>query len=325
MPVVFCYSGQGSQFYRMGLPLFEEEPVFRRSMLEMDEHVKARLGVSVVDALYRHAPPATASGSFTQTLVTHPAIFMVQRAMTELLAAKGVRPDAVLGMSLGEFAAAAAAGALSVEHALDAVLLQAELLEDGCPEGGMMAVLGAPRLLETLPELAGSVTLVSVNAPEHFVLAGDRPTLERLRARLRELRVPAQLLPVSRAFHSAAIDGIAARFAAAAAALSAAAAPRVPLLSCAEGGAAAAFAPGPHLWRAVREPIRLRETVQAQAAQQRCLFVDLGPSGTVAALLRLMLAPGCGSRSQLTMDMLGRDRKHVDQLLQTMIHEGEKK
>ena len=313
-PLVFCYSGQGSQFYRMGLPLFEQEPMFRRTMLELDERVKARLGVSVVDMLYKDAPPPTASSSFTRTLVTHPAIFMVQRAMTELLAAKGVRPDAVLGMSLGEFAAAAAAGALGVEQALDAVLLQAELLEDGCPEGGMMAVLGAPRLLDTLPELAGSVTIVSVNAPEHFVLAGDRSTLERLRARLRELRVPAQLLPVSRAFHSAAIDGIAARFAAAVAGWPAAA-PRVPLLSCAAGGATAALAPGPHLWRAVREPIRLRETVQAQAVQQHSLFVDLGPSGTVAALLRLILAPGGGSRSQLTMDMLGNDLKHVDKLI----------
>ncbi|MGG2041218.1 acyltransferase domain-containing protein [Burkholderia gladioli] len=101
----------------MGQPLYEQAPVFRREMDRLDAVVVRDLaGLSLVDRLYREGRPR--SEPLDRTLVSHPAIFMVEYALARLLIESGVEPDAALGASLGAFIAAAVAGCLAPDDAL---------------------------------------------------------------------------------------------------------------------------------------------------------------------------------------------------------------
>src|SRR5687767_4157459 len=100
-PIVFLFAGQGSQYFHMGRELFERRPDFRAHMEELDAVARAVTGTSVLAALYD--PQRAKSDPFAYTPLTHPAIFMVEFALTQLLQNSGWRPDCVLGASLGSF------------------------------------------------------------------------------------------------------------------------------------------------------------------------------------------------------------------------------
>src|SRR5262245_6272077 len=133
------FSGQGSHYLQMGRALFDDNRIFRDWMMRLDDFVRQSSGTSVIETLYsdRHK----AGDSFDRTLLTHPAIFMVEYSLAQTLIDLGVQPDMVLGVSVGTFAAATVAGFLGVENALTAVMRQASALEENCEAGGMTAVL----------------------------------------------------------------------------------------------------------------------------------------------------------------------------------------
>src|SRR5687767_11016929 len=130
-PRVFMFSGQGSQYFQMGRPLFDGNACFRHWMQKMDRIALAHASRSVVEALYD--PRNGKSRPFDSLVLSHPAIFMVEYALARTLIESSIQPDLVLGASLGTFAAAAVAGAMSMEDALRAVLDQSAIIESCCP------------------------------------------------------------------------------------------------------------------------------------------------------------------------------------------------
>lgn len=123
---VFMFSGQGSNYFQMGRELFDRNQAFRDSMLQLDAVVRRAAGMSVIEILYG---PGQKTEVFDRTVLTHPAIFMVEYALAQTLMRAGVVPDVVLGTSLGSFAAAALAGFADVEEMLEIVIRQAQALE----------------------------------------------------------------------------------------------------------------------------------------------------------------------------------------------------
>src|SRR5689334_2107347 len=114
------FSGQGSQYFQMGCALFSQNPVFRSWMLRQDEIVRDLSGHSVIEMLYSQRN--SKSDPFTRTMLTHPAIFMVEHSLAQSLIESGVVPDMTLGSSLGSLAAATISQCVSVEDALTAVV-----------------------------------------------------------------------------------------------------------------------------------------------------------------------------------------------------------
>ena len=192
--VYFLFSGQGSQYYHMGAPLLRSRPIFRRWMEEFDERARPVTGLSLVDLLYDKS--ASKAAPLSRTLHSHPLIFMVEYALAADLIAAGCRPRGVLGMSLGECAAAAVAGILSPQDAFDLVLGQADLFERTCPPGGMLTVLAPAAFLTEAAGRTAGCSVVARNLERHGVIAGPRTGLEEIARKATAAGYVSQLLPV---------------------------------------------------------------------------------------------------------------------------------
>src|SRR5262249_53416470 len=163
---VFMYSGQGSQYYSMGKELYEHDAVFRRSMEACDGVPRSLTGKSIVAQLY---DDAKRRDELTDISISHPALFSVGYSLTQVLLDRKIQPDYVLGYSLGEYIAAAVAGALSLEDAMAIVVQQARLLSQGAAGGGMLTVLSPVDHFERNPSLYAGSTLACVNYDKNFV------------------------------------------------------------------------------------------------------------------------------------------------------------
>jgi bacillaene synthase trans-acting acyltransferase len=303
---VFMFSGQGSHYFHMGRELFEKNAVFRDWMLRLDGIPFRMSGLSVLETLYSGV---YAKGDpFDRTLLTHPAIFMVEYSLAQTLADQGVMPDVVLGASLGSFAAAAVAGVLSAEDALSAVMCQAEALERSCEAGGMIAILADPLLFEE-EFLGRHAALAAVNFASHFVITARRAELDAIEGELKRRNIGHQRLPVSFAFHSAWIDAAREPFVAAMRSVPRTAA-RLPLVCCDRAGMVSGLEDD-HLWDVVRRPIRFREAIAALELRGPCRYIDAGPAGTLATFLKYSLPRTTRSTTHAILTPYGVDLKNL--------------
>ncbi|MFF7388047.1 ACP S-malonyltransferase [Streptomyces scabiei] len=299
---VFLFAGQGSQYHGMGRWLYGADTVFRESLDRLDAVVRETRGDSVIEAIHHggHGPERP----MTRFALTQPAIFMVEYALADMLRSHGFEPAAVLGASLGEVAAAAVAGVVDPEECLRSLLRQVELFEAECPRGGMLAVLADVELARRDPVLAAA-HVAAVNSPENFVLAGTAADLDRIERHLNAAGTLCQRLPVSFPFHSPLIDPVEGAFKDLIGSLAARPA-TIPLISGTTG--ATVQIPDPaHLWRVLREPFDLTRALGPLLARDDLLFLDLGPSGSTANLVRAALPAGSGSRVLPLLSPYARD------------------
>jgi len=306
LATVFMFSGQGSQYYQMGRALFDHNPIFRDSMIRMDSMVRELSGYSVVETLYTAGH--TRGAKFDRTLLTHPAIFMVEYSLAQSLMHAGVIPDATLGASMGSFAAATVAGFLDVEDALTAVIRQASTLEACCEPGGMMAVLGDPALYEE-EFLSAHSELAAVNFPSHFVVAARQAQFEEIEAGLKKRNVTCQRLPVSFAFHSQWIDDAKAPFESFLQSIRYKTG-KLPLMCCDQAENLANL-PDNYFWNVTRQPIRFREAIAELERRGAYRYIDVGPAGTLATFLKYGLPTESPSKMHAILTPYGRDLQNL--------------
>jgi acyl transferase domain-containing protein len=275
------FAGQGYQHYDMARQLFSEHARFRNELLTMDAVLRDLTGSSVCDRLYFHGGRATEA--MVDLRMTHPAIFMVEYALARCVIAEHGEPDYVLGASLGSFAAAAIAGCIDPQLALAAVVRQAELIEQRCDPGHMIAVLESPEL-SNHPRLRGLCELASVNFEKHCVIAVPGTAFVPVIEFLRKREVAHQTLQVRYAFHSRWIDGAAAEYRDYLANLVTRSA-NIPLLCCANARLVTEL-PANYFWDVARLPIRFRETVCSFDSEGARSYIDVGPTSGLATLLK---------------------------------------
>ncbi|WP_328877590.1 ACP S-malonyltransferase [Streptomyces sp. NBC_00299] len=291
LPVVFMFSGQGSQYYRMGQELFESDEVFRTAMRRYDAVAAGLLGESVLARIFD--PARRKNDPFLDTRLTHPAIVMIELALAETLRAAGVEPDYLLGSSLGEYAAAVVSGSIDAETCLRLLVRQAESLPAG-RRGGLLAVITRPDGRDRIPALPGC-EVAARNYPGHIVVAGTDEDLDRAEAALRAADVLHQRVPVEYAYHSSLMDGVLAECRAVFDGVTFAP-PRIPWVSCVDGRLVER--PGAdHFWQVARQPIEFERAMAAMRARGDFLYLDLGPSGTLHNFVRGNLPAGDRSGS----------------------------
>lgn len=316
---VWMFSGQGSQYFRMGRDLYENSPIFRETMMECDRLVKLFEGVSILDVIYPKTEPR-ALFEFDNIQHTHPALFCIQYSLAQSLLRRNFKPDLLLGYSLGEFVSAALGGALPLETILELLVRQARLLKESAEPGSMLAVLTSPEIWNPKDPLYANSWIAARNFSNHFVLSGTVPAIGSIQKHLQSREITTQRLPVNYAFHSPCMDVIEQRFKLGTRDLKIREL-SVPLISASQVGTITHLAPD-FFWEVVRRPVRFDETI-AWLEKQGCYnYVDLGPTGTLATFLKYALDRTSLSRAFTTMTPFNRTVDNLQRLETTLSAQG---
>lgn len=291
--VVFLFTGQGSQYARMGMGLFETQSVFREALTQCDEILRRQQDFSLLALL---SAENNADVDLDQTRYTQPALFSLEYALAQMWMSWGIKPAAVLGHSVGEYAAACVAGIYSLEDSLKLIGERARLMQALPHGGGMLAIAAdAQHVEKLLTPYAGRVVIAAINGPASSVVSGPLADLQQLTARLQQESVKLQPLATSHAFHSPLMDPMLDEFERVAAGLTVAP-PSVALISNVTGGA---FDGGTRVeagyWRQhVRQPVRFFPGIEHLWRQGQRLFLEIGPSTTLIGMGR-QCVPGGGT------------------------------
>ena len=283
---VFMFSGQGSHYRNMGREFYESSPIFREWLGKGDKIVQNLIQRSIITELYTERP---VSEPFDDILVTNPAIFLVEYAIYQVLLKEGLKPDNVLGCSVGEYAASVVAGIWSFEVALTTLIEQSKRLIAHCEQGGMTAVLDDPSRYKQLEQLQDNVSLAGINFQLHFTISGSKKALSVAEDYLASKRVCYQRLPVCYAFHSANIESAEPEFRMYCQTLPPFKTPEIPYMS----GIKAEFLKTPpqnYFWDVIRYPLKFQENLQLFEKQGDNIYLDLGPQGTLANFVKRNIA-----------------------------------
>ncbi|MEV6976920.1 type I polyketide synthase, partial [Kitasatospora sp. NPDC093806] len=298
--LAFLYSGQGSQRPGAGRELHTTEPVFGAVVDELAELFRPHLAVPLTEVLFAE-PGTEAAALLDTTAYTQPALFTLHVALHRLaVETYGLRPDHLIGHSIGELSAAHLAGALTLPDAVTLVAARGRLME-ALPAGGAMAAVRATEA-ELAPELArldGLVSIAAVNGPASVVLSGDGAEVRRIAEEWRARGRRVKLLSVGRAFHSPHMDAVLDEFRTVAESLDYRE-PHTPVISNLHGGLAApAELTDPDYWvRHIREAVRFHDGVRTLDALGTTAYLELGPGPVLTALAEETLADARGDDAE---------------------------
>jgi len=275
----FIFSGNGSQWAGMAADAIATSASFRDALDTVDAALQPHLGWSVRASL--DAPDAAA---LRNTDIAQPLLFAIQVALVLALREQGVEPDACMGHSVGEVAAAWASGALDLDAAARVIAVRSRSQQAQHDVGGM-AVVGLDADLVAEAVAGTEVEVAARNSSQATTVAGTQKGLDALEASAKDKGWRFTRLDLAYAFHSAAMDPIAPRLAADLAGLEPMRA-NVPFYSTVAGR----LLNGTELdagywWRNVREPVLFAEAARAMVADGIRIFVELGPHSVVQAYL----------------------------------------
>jgi len=286
--LVWLFPGQGAQYAGMGRGLYESDTAFRAAF---DECIAALQPVLTFDLRARMFDGAAAALVATDT--TQPATFCIEYALARAWLARSAQPAALIGHSVGEFAAAVIAGVMPLADAARLVAKRGALMQ-ALPRGSMLSVrLELDKLMPLIPP---GLSLAAENGPLTCVVAGPTALIEAWQAKLEAEGIAARLLQTSHAFHSSMMDPAVAPFEAEVRQV-ALKAPAIRIVSTLTGTwMSDQDATDRQYWsRHLREPVRFSAALRTVQAELDAAFVEIGTRGTLATLARQHAVPGKGA------------------------------
>ena len=283
-PIVFMFSGQGTQYVNMGRELYESETEFKQQVDYCCELLKPYLEVDLRTVLYPSEEKALiAMQNLQQTAITQPALFVIEYALAKLWMAWGVCPQMMIGHGLGEYVAATLAGVFSLEDALAIVANRGKLMQQ-LPSGAMLSVQLPEQEVQQL--LEKEISLAASNAPSECVVSGSEAAINQLQQKLQQLGVNCQRLHTNHAFHSQMMSPIIETFTRTLQ-LVKLNPPKTPFVSNVSGTwITAAEATDPNYWaKHLRQPIRFSQGISELLLQPRILL-EVGPGRTLSSLAK---------------------------------------
>ncbi|MFC6500292.1 type I polyketide synthase [Streptomyces plicatus] len=272
---MFVFPGQGSQWAGMGAELLDTSPAFAERFHECAAALAAYTDWSLTDVIRQ----ADGAPSLDRVDVVQPATWAVMVSLARLWQAHGVTPDAVIGHSQGEIAAAVVSGALSLEDGARVVALRSRAIGRVLAgAGGMMSVqVSAAEAEEYLTPYDGAVSVAAVNGPRSVVLAGTPEALDALQAEFTARDLRARRIAVDYASHSPQVERIEAELLDVLAPVTPRT-PRLPFHSTVTGELLdTARTDAAYWYRNLRRTVRFEETVRALLDTEHTVFVEVSP------------------------------------------------
>ena len=283
--VVFMFSGQGSQYVNMGLELYRNESLFREQIDRCSEILQPHCSFDLRDVLYPGQENIEeAAQKLKQTLITQPALFVIEYALARLWMSWGVKPIAMVGHSIGEYVAACLAGVFSLEDALSLVATRGRLMQE-LPNGSMLAVALSEKEIE--PLLNERLSLSAVNGPSFCTVSGHKEAIEDLEKQLSDKNVGCRHLHTSHAFHSKMMDPIIDAFTEQARG-DFYNTPQIPIFSTVTGTWITSDQPmNATYWaKNLRQTVRFSDCIEELLRDPDRILLEVGPGQTLSTLVR---------------------------------------
>ncbi|WP_405887196.1 SDR family NAD(P)-dependent oxidoreductase [Streptomyces sp. NBC_01136] len=307
--VAFLFSGQGAQQPETGRRLYAAHDAFADALDAVCAHMDTHLERPLRDVLF--APAGTPEAALLdQTAYTQAGLFAVEVALFRLVESLGLKPDAVLGHSAGEIAAAHVAGMLSLQDACLLVATRGRLMQ-ALPAGGAMISVQASEeeVLALLAGHEGKAAIAALNGPLATVVSGDQDAVTAVADALAAQGRKTRRLNVSHAFHSPRMDAMLDEFAALTAHLDHRP-PTLPVVSAVTGRPLGEHETEPAHWvRQVREAVRFHDGVRTLEDQGITTYVEIGPGGVLTAM-----AGDCVTGEAALVPLLRRDTDETESL-----------
>ncbi|MCW8198190.1 polyketide synthase [Verminephrobacter aporrectodeae subsp. tuberculatae] len=287
--VAWVFTGQGAQYKGMASGLYQHVPVFRRTADACNSALSAEHPLPLAGWLSGQFDMAPA---LDQAATLQPLLFTIQYALAEAWREFGIRPDMVLGHSLGEYVAACVAGVMSLETAMTMVCLRGRLLDRLPSNGGMLAVKASDEEVRQVLRDGYDLDVAADNAPDQIVVSGHAEEIDRFRTTLGDAGVDSVRLTVTHAFHSRLLDPILEEFEAGLSSCEFSP-PAIPMLSNLSG-TLLQVAPDARYWRNhLRQTVRFTACLEQLQAQNVSGALEIGTKPLLTGLVARRLPQGC--------------------------------
>lgn len=282
--VRFLFPGQGAQYVNMGRGLYRTEPRFREEVDRCSEILSPHLDFDLRAVLCPEAQTAEVERQLNQTSNTQPALFVIEYSLAQLWMEWGVRPQSMVGHSIGEYVAATLAGVFRLEEALGLVAARGRLIQM-LPPGSMLAVPLGERDIGQY--LGAEISLAVVSSPSASVVSGASDPIKQLMQTLSGKGIESRLLATSHAFHSCMMEPALEAFAARTRTVRFAP-PAIPYVSNVTGKwITAEEAMDPNYWvKQLRQTVRIGDGIAELACDPDAVLLEVGPGRTLSGLVR---------------------------------------
>ncbi|MGG3571970.1 type I polyketide synthase [Bacillus gobiensis] len=289
-PLVFVFTGMGPQWWGMGHELYQKETIFRDTIDKIDEIFQDLSGWSLRDEMLKNETDS----SMAQTKLSQPANFAVQVALCELWKSKGVLPDAIIGHSAGEAAAAFVSGALRLEDAVKVIYTRSRLQQLLTGKGRMLAVGMSEEAIENyIGMYKDVVSVAAINSPNSITLVGDEDALDKISKNLDNDKVFQKYLHVSVPYHSHYMEEIKEELLDSLQDIKTHK-PVIPIYSTVDGNQCdESYFDAEYWWNNVRQPVRFAKGCMELIMREFRSFLEIGPHPVLASSINECLKQ-CG-------------------------------
>lgn len=275
-----------------------------------DEIASSHLDASLLEVLYRKD---NKNESFDDILYSNPALLAIEYSLCRILMEMKLKPDYLLGYSLGEITASIVSGAVSFEDGIRLVVEHAKILKSQAPTAGMLAVIESPDIVEKYPDIFEGCWITGNNFSNNFVVSGLEEHINRSFKALGEREIICQKLPVAYGFHTPLMDNVKKPFTDSIRTVNFSK-PYIPTVSCLTGQEVKEL-DDEYFWNVIREPVAFEKAVAYLLDKNDYIFIDVGPSGVLATCIKYILPSNSSSVHLEVINQFGKDLQSLEKFI----------